>query len=91
MVVPKSYLAIYLVLLTRFYVPLDLKPRTQLSLDVSEALAGYGLPVLTARTHQRVIYANAAAGGMAVGEVDSTSAAAAEIRALLAEIEGFAS
>ena len=64
---------------------------TQLSLDVSEALAGYGLPVLTARTHQRVLYANAAAVGMAVGEVDSTSAAAAEIRALLAEVEGFAS
>ena len=64
---------------------------TQLSNDVSEALAGYGLPVLTARTYQRVIYANAAAAGLGVGEVDPSSAAAEEIRTLLAELEGFAS
>lgn len=63
---------------------------TQLAADVSEALAGYGLPIFRSRTYQRVLYANAAASGRAVVEAEPQSAAADEIRAIFAELQEFA-
>ena len=62
---------------------------TQLAADVTEALAGYGLPIFRARTYQRVLYANAAATGLGVIEADPHSAAASEIQAILKELEEF--
>ncbi len=62
---------------------------TQLAADVTEALAGYGLPIFHARTYQRVLYANAAASGLAVVEAEPHSAASDEVRAILAELEEF--
>jgi chromosome partitioning protein len=63
---------------------------TQLAADVTDALAGYGLPIFRSRTYQRVLYANAAASGLGVVEAEPHSAAADEIRAILAELEEFA-
>lgn len=63
---------------------------TQLAADVSEALAGYSLPIFKSRTYQRVLYANAAATGMGVVEADPQSSAADEVRSILAELQGFA-
>jgi len=52
----------------------------------SNALAGYDLPILTARMMQRVIYPTSAAEGVTVFESEPRGDAAKEIRALKAEI-----
>ena len=59
---------------------------TKLSNEVSEALVAYGLPVLDARTTQRVAYPTTAATGGTVFD-DPTGPAAREIEAIRDEIE----
>lgn len=59
--------------------------RSNLAGDVAGALADYGLPVLKARTVQRVAYASTAAQGRSVLDSDD-EAAQAELRELFAEI-----
>lgn len=60
---------------------------TRIGAEVTEALVGYGLPVLNARITQRVIYPSTAAGGTTVLDTEPDGDAAAEIRALVAEIK----
>ena len=55
--------------------------------EVSEALAGYGLPVLESRITQRVSYPGTAAAGLTVMESEPDGDAAAEIYALANEIK----
>ena len=62
---------------------------TAIGRDVGEALAAYPVPVLKASITQRVIFAEAAAQGMAVHEVDAGGPAAAEIEAVIAELMEF--
>lgn len=59
---------------------------TAIGRDVREALAEYQVPVLAAAVCQRVIFAESAATGQAVFEVDGRSAAAEEITALTDEL-----
>lgn len=59
---------------------------TAIGRDVGEALAAYPVPVFKATVTQRVIFAEAAARGMAVHELDQDGPAAAEIEAVAAEI-----
>ena len=61
--------------------------RSNLSRDIHEALAEFGLPVMEAGTTQRVAYAEAMTAGATVIEQDPKGAAANEIRAILAELE----
>ena len=63
---------------------------TAIGRDVGEALAGYALPVLVASVTQRVLFAEAAAQGKAVFELDKSGQAAAEIDAVRAELMEFA-
>lgn len=60
---------------------------TRMSLEVTEALQGYGLPVLESRITQRVSYPGTAAAGTTVLEAEPNGDAAAEIRALTHEIK----
>ena len=60
---------------------------TRLGGEVTEALAGYELPVMDTRVTQRVIYPGTAAGGTTVLDSDPDGDAAREIRALMAEIK----
>lgn len=62
---------------------------TQLSKEIGEALEGYGLPVFKHFTSQRVIYPKTAATGSTVLDTDSSSEAAAEIRAIAQELKEF--
>ena len=55
--------------------------------EVAEALAGYELPILDARITQRVSYPGTAAAGTTVLESEPDGDAAAEVRALAAEIK----
>lgn len=59
---------------------------TRISAEVTDALAGYGLPVLRSRVAQRVSYPGTAAAGTTVLDADPAGDAAAEIRALAAEL-----
>lgn len=59
---------------------------TAIGRDVAEALAAYPVHVLQATVTQRVIYAESAAQGQAVFEIDSAGPAAAEIEAVAAEL-----
>ena len=63
--------------------------RTVLSREINAALADFGIPVLTAGTTQRIAYAEAMTAGSTVLD-QPASAAAAEIVAILHEIEGTA-
>ena len=63
---------------------------TAIGRDVGDALAAYLVPVLTATVTQRVIYAEAAAQGKAVFEIDAEGPATAEIDALVAELMEYA-
>lgn len=63
---------------------------TAIGRDVGEALAAYPMPVLTASITQRVIFAEAAAQGRSVHEVDHEGPAATEIEAVAAELMEFA-
>lgn len=60
---------------------------TRIGGEVTEALAGYELPVLDARITQRVSYPGTAAAGTTVLESEPNGDAAAEVRALAAEIK----
>ncbi|WP_208432854.1 ParA family partition ATPase [Bartonella taylorii] len=60
---------------------------TAIGRDVGEALGVYPVHVLSASVAQRVIFAEAAAQGKAVYEVDKQGPAAAEIEAVAAEIK----
>ena len=59
---------------------------TAIGRDVVEALAAYPIPVMTAKVTQRVIFAEAAAQGKAIFEIDENSPAALEIEALKDEL-----
>ena len=63
---------------------------TIISRDVDLALKEHELPVLQARTHQRVIFANSATDGRTPIDVDPKSKASDEIRALVSELKTFA-
>ena len=60
---------------------------TRIGAEVTEALAGYGLPVLESRITQRVSYPGTAAAGLTVMESEPDGDAAAEIYALADEIK----
>lgn len=60
---------------------------TKIGNEALDALAEYDLPILKTDTTQRVIYANAAAAGMAVMEMDAKSEAAKEIAAIAREVK----
>jgi chromosome partitioning protein len=60
---------------------------TKIGAEVSEALSGYGLPVLESRITQRVSYPSTAATGTTVMDADPDSEAAREIFALANEIK----
>jgi len=59
---------------------------TKLGGEITEALEGYGLPVLGTKIGQRVAYPGTAAKGTTVLDADPASDAAAEIRALAEEV-----
>jgi len=59
---------------------------TRIGSEVAEALNGYELPVLESRITQRVSYPGTAAAGTTVLDSDPSGNAAAEVRALAAEI-----
>lgn len=61
---------------------------TAIGRDVTDALAGWPVPVLASTVGQRVIFAEAAASGRAVYEVDAGSQANAEVEAVTAELVG---
>lgn len=63
---------------------------TAIGRDVGDALASYPVPTLKASITQRVVFAEAAARGHAVHEVESAGAATAEIEALREELMEFA-
>ena len=63
---------------------------TAIGRDIGDALAAYPIPVLTSTVTQRVIYAEAAAQGKAVFEIDPQGPATAEIAALVAELMEYA-
>lgn len=60
---------------------------TRIGAEVSDALAGYELPLLRARITQRVSYPSTAAAGTTVLDAEPTGDAAKEIRALVAELQ----
>lgn len=60
---------------------------TRIGGEVTEALTGYGLPILESRITQRVSYPGTAAAGTTVMEADPDSDAAAEVHALANEIK----
>ena len=59
---------------------------TRIGGEVADALAGYELPVLETRITQRVSYPGTAAAGTTVLDADPAGDAAAEVRALCAEL-----
>ena len=62
---------------------------TAIGRDVREALSTYALPVLEATLTQRVIFAEAAARGLSVGEVDPNGSAEKEVNMMLDELKGY--
>lgn len=60
---------------------------TRIGVEVTDALTGYGLPVLEARVTQRVSYPGTAAAGTTVLDEEPDGDGAAEVRALLAEVK----
>jgi chromosome partitioning protein len=62
---------------------------TAIGRDVGEALAAYELPTLTSTVTQRVVFAEAAAQGKAVFEIDPDGQAAQEIEAVKNELLEF--
>ena len=59
---------------------------TEIGRDVREALAAYPFPVLTESVTQRVIFAEAAATGQAIWEIDREGRATQEIEGVLTEL-----
>lgn len=64
---------------------------TAIGRDVGEALSGYPLATMSASITQRVIFAEAAARGVAVHEVEPNGQAAQEIKSLTTELMEIAS
>lgn len=60
---------------------------TAIARDARDALAAYDVPVLVSTLAQRVVFAEAAASGLAVWEVDPAGRAAQEIEALVYELK----
>ena len=60
---------------------------TKIGAEVTEALSGYGLPVLESRITQRVSYPSTAAGGTTVIDAEPESEASREVQALANEIK----
>jgi chromosome partitioning protein len=60
---------------------------TVLSREVADALEDLGIESLTARTHQRVIYPGSASEGQSVFDAEPNGPAAAEINAIMNELE----
>jgi chromosome partitioning protein len=60
---------------------------TRIGAEITEALTGYGLPILTTRITQRVGYPGSAAAGLTVLETEPHGDAAAEIQALATEVK----
>ena len=63
---------------------------TAIGRDVRDALAAYPIHVLDASVAQRVVFAEAAAQGQAIFEIDPTGPAVAEIEAVAAELMEYA-
>ena len=63
---------------------------TAIGRDVREALAAYPVHVLDASVAQRVVFAEAAAQGQAIFEIDPSGLAVAEIEAVIAELMEYA-
>lgn len=63
---------------------------TAIGRDVREALASYPVHVLQASVTQRVVFAEAAAQGQAIFEIDAAGPAVAEIEAVAAELMEYA-
>jgi chromosome partitioning protein len=61
---------------------------TRIGAEVTEALNGYGLPVLQARITQRVSYPGTAAAGVTVLDTEPNGDAAQEVLALAGEVKG---
>jgi len=59
---------------------------TVIARDVTDALAGYELPVMNSQLCQRVSFAETAGEGRTVLEVDPNSQASEEVRALVEEV-----
>lgn len=59
---------------------------TRIGTEITEALNGYGLPVLDSRITQRVLYPGTAAAGTTVMDYEPGGDAAREIRSLMVEI-----
>lgn len=59
---------------------------TAIGRDVREALSAYPVPVLASSLAQRVVFAEAAAQGRAVHELDPEGVAAVEVRAVLTDL-----
>jgi len=62
---------------------------TRIGGEITEALSGYGLPILESRITQRVSYPGTAAAGTTVLETEPDGDAAAEVMALANEIKQF--
>ena len=60
---------------------------TRIGAEITEALAGYGLPVLASRITQRVSYPGTAAAGTTILDAEPDSDGAKELRALMNEIK----
>ena len=63
---------------------------TAIGRDVREALAAYPIHVLDAAIAQRVVFAEAAAQGQAIFEIDPNGPAVAEVEAVAAELVEYA-
>jgi chromosome partitioning protein len=63
---------------------------TAIGRDVAEALSGYELPILRSHICQRVAFAESAATGQTVLELDPNGAAAQEVNALVDELLSYA-
>ena len=63
---------------------------TAIGRDVREALAAYPIHVLDAAIAQRVVFAEAAAQGQAIFEIDPAGPAVAEVEAVAAELVEYA-
>lgn len=59
---------------------------TRIGREISEAVAGYDLPVLNTVIHQRVSFATSAAKGLTVLDAEPGSEAADEIRRLILDV-----
>ncbi len=62
---------------------------TRIGSEVTQALNGYGLPVLDARITQRVSYPGTATSGSTVLDTEPEGDAAREVRAMLKNVKEF--